>query len=246
MSDDLSVLRLLLEWGADEALSETPVNRLSPEPAVAPLRPGLVVSLPARAPVPPASSSATTVEALMDELAAFEGCALRTTATQLVRPDGNPHAALVVLGDAPGADDDRSGRAFSGSQGHMVDRVLGTVGFDRESTLFAMMVPWRPPGNRRLAEPEISACVPFAHRLLAIVRPRCLVMLGAQTMRALTGLETPVRRLRGRWVDVQVQNEQLTIAALAMPTPDQWLSNAAAKQQLWSDLIALRTTVTTG
>jgi DNA polymerase len=164
---------------------------------------------------------------------------------QLVRPDGNPSADLMIVGDAPGSDDDRSGRAFSGATGEMVDRVLGTIGVDRQSALLATLVPWRPPGNRRLSDGEVQQCLPFMHRLLAIVRPRHLVLMGGQTVRALAGEEIPIRRLRGRWLQVQVQNEQLTIAALAFPTTDQWLTNAATKQQLWSDLVTLRIAVTT-
>lgn len=243
MIDDLSALRLQLEWGADEAIGDVALDRFAPPPAAVALR-RLAPSPPAIA-IPAPTPTADTVDGLMAELAAFEGCALRTTAMQLVRPDGNPHAPLVLLGDAPGSDDDRSGRAFSGATGQLVDRVLGSAGFDRQSALLATLVPWRPPGNRRLADSEVQPCLPFIHRLLAIVRPRFLVLLGAQTLRALTGQEVPIRRIRGRWLEVQVQNEQLTIAALALPTPDQWLANAGAKQQLWSDLVTLRIAVTT-
>lgn len=241
MIDDLSALRLQLEWGADEAIGDVPSGRFMPVVAPAPR----MVPSPEAVASPAVSPSARTLDELMAELAAFDGCALRTTAMQLVRPDGNPHASLIIIADAPGSDDDRFGRAFSGPTGAMVDRVLGTVGITREGALLATLVPWRPPGNRRLSETEVGPCLPFIHRLLGIVRPRHAVLLGTQTVRALTGIDTPIRRLRGRWLEVTVQNEQLTIAALALPTPDQWLTNASAKQQLWSDLVALRVAVTT-
>jgi DNA polymerase len=237
--DPLAALRLQLDWGADEAIGDAALDRFAASP-------------PARRPAAPQPASpaksapqARTLDALLAEMAAFEGCALRTTATQLVRPDGSSSAAVIVIGDAPGSDDDRSGRAFSGAAGQILDRVLAPIGLDRRSLLLATLVPWRPPGNRRLSEAEIQTCLPFLHRVLAIVRPRHALLLGIQTVRALTGEEMPIRRLRGRWLDVQVQDGQLTIAALALPTPDQWLTTPAAKQALWSDLVTLRRAVTT-
>lgn len=243
MIDDLTALRLQLEWGADEAIGDVAVDRFAP--AATPVRriaPQAAPALPGAA----SPSAARTMDELLAEMAAFEACALRNTAMQFVRPDGNPLSSLVILGDAPSSDDDRSGRAFSGVTGALVDRVLRTIDLDRGSLLLATLVPWRPPGNRRLSDSEVELCLPFIHRLLGIVRPQRLVLMGTQTVRAFAGVDSSIRRLRGRWFDVTVQNEQLTIAALALPTPDQWLINAAAKQQLWSDLLRLRIAVTTG
>ena len=241
MMDDLSALRLQLEWGADEAIGDSVLDRFAPAPPVPARR---LVPVAAAAPAA-AAPQAQTLDQLIEEWSSFQGCTLRTTAMQFVRPDGNPAAPLLILGDAPGSDDDRSGQAFSGATGQLVDRVLGTAGFDRRSTLLATLVPWRPPGNRRLSESEVQSCLPFVHRLLSIVRPQCIALLGGQAVRALTGEELPVRRLRRRWLSVHVQSEQLTIAALALPTPEQWLTNAVTKQQLWSDMVTLRTAVTT-
>ena len=206
-------------------------------------------SLPARAtrPAPPSEArpQAGDLEALHQELDAFGGCALRTTAIHTVRPDGNPAAALLVIGDAPGSDDDRSGRAFSGQAGAVLDRVMGSVGLDRRQMLLTTLVPWRPPGNRPVSEPEIQACLPFVHRLLALVRPQRLLLLGAAPARALAGSTDPIRRLRGRWLDVRIVEADVTIPALCMPPVEQWLRSAASKQEVWSDLIQLRLATTT-
>ncbi|GAC1340949.1 MAG: hypothetical protein NVSMB18_12050 [Acetobacteraceae bacterium] len=238
--DGLTALRLQLEWGADEALGDRPLDRFAPaHPAVAVAAPRAQAARPAAAlaALPPA---ATSLDALHDAMCAFDGCPLSATATHTVRADGNPAAGIVLIGDAPGSDDDRSGRAFSGPPGQLVDRVLASIGLDRTAVLLTPLVPWRPPGNRPLADAEIQACLPFLLRLLALVRPRHLVLLGATPVRALTGQTEPIRRLRGRWLEVSVPGLNEPVPALPLPPPDQWLRNAAAKQELWSDLIRLK------
>lgn len=239
MIDALTALRLQLEWGADEALGDTAIDRFAPP---RPAGPRAVQTRPPARPAPQAS----TLEALYAEIDAFEASPLRATATHTVRPDGNPAAALVVVGEAPGSDDDRSGRAFSGAPGQLLDRVLGSIGLDRQTMLLTTLVPWRPPGNRPLSETEIQLCLPFLHRLLALVRPERLLLLGAAPVRTLTGQSEPLRRLRGRWLDVQIPEAQNSIAALCVPPLDQWLRSATTKCDLWSDLIKLRSTVTKG
>ncbi len=245
MMDPLTALRLQAEWGADEALADAPVDRFAPVAVPAP--PGQAVRAISPAQILSPRKKVTHAGSLGDlhvELQAFEGCALRTTATHTVLPDGNPAAALVVIGDAPGSDDDRSGRAFSGETGALLDRVLGSIGLDRTQMLLTSVVPWRPPGNRPLAEPEIQACLPFLYRLLALTRPQRLLLLGAIPVRALTASNDSLRRLRGRWLDVAVPEIGTTVPALALPPPDQWLRSAASKCELWSDLIQLRIATT--
>ena len=241
MTDALTALRLQLEWGADEALGDAPVDRFAaaapaaaPEPVPAPvlLRP---TAASARA-----TPQSATLETLLDEWDAF-GSPLRATATRTVHPAGNRQAQLVLIGDAPGSDDDRSGQAFSGPQGQILGRVFATAGLDRETMLLTTLVPWRPPGGRPLSETEILSCLPFVRRLLSIVRPERLILVGAAPLRHLAGETGALRSVRGRWLSVAVE-QQFAIPALPLPAIDQWLRSAASKQQLWSDLIALRRT----
>ncbi|MBV8913020.1 MAG: uracil-DNA glycosylase [Acetobacteraceae bacterium] len=232
MIDALTALQLQIEWGADEALAEAPLDRFE-----RPVRREPAPPMPTSVPSPPAGS----LDALYAALQAFEGSALRATAMHTVRPDGNPHAGLVVIGDAPGSDDDRSGRAFSGPPGQVLDRVLGSIGLDRTHMLLTHLVPWRPPGNRPLSESEIQACLPFVHRLLALVRPKRLLLLGAAPVRALTGSTEPIRRLKGRLLQAVVADADLTVTAMALPPVEQWFRSATSKQELWSDLIQFRT-----
>ena len=249
MIDDLIALRLQLDWGVDEALADLPVDRFA---SVPPLRvpPTARATLSPERVLPPTPMSGAAVQAktlddLHAEIDAFTGCPLRATATHTVRPSGSATASVVVIGDAPGSDDDRSGQAFSGLPGATVDRVFRSIGLDRESMLLTTLVPWRPPGNRPASESEVQACLPFVHRLLGIVRPRAVVLLGAGPVMALSGQPGTIRQLRGKWLNLQIADEQLLAQGLPLLPLNQWLKDATTKQQLWSDLVLLRETVTT-
>lgn len=249
--DALAALRLLMEWGADEALADTPVDRRSDPgraagaaPAGLP-RPHPPSALPRPQPdAPPrptvrAPSQAATVEELRAALAAFDGCALRTTAKSFAFADGTASSGLVLIGEAPSDDDDREGRPFSGPGGAQLDRVFASVGLDRTGMLLTLLVPWRPPGKRAPSPAEIAACLPFLHRHLALLGPRRLVLFGGGVTRAL-GLGTePIGRLRGVWRDVAIPGLG-TVPALPMRPIDSALKSAPFKQELWHDLLSLR------
>ena len=242
MIDDLTALRLQLQWGVDEALGDRPVDRFAAAaPTAAPVAdltmPAVVAARP--------GVQARTLEELHAEIDAFTGCPLRATATHTVRPSGSATAPIVLLGDAPGSDDDRSGQAFSGAAGATVDRVMRSIGLARDGMLLTTLVPWRPPGNRPASESEVQACLPFVHRLLGIVRPRAVLLLGAGPAMALSGQSGTIRQLRGKWVELQITNEQLMLPGLPVLPLAQWLRDGTTKQQLWSDLLLLQKFVTT-
>ncbi len=245
MIDDLTALRLQFEWGVDEALGERPIDRfaVAPQPA-APSVARLAPLVERPAPGAPLVQ-ARTLDDLHAELDAFDGCALRATATHTVRPSGAATASIVLIGDAPGSDDDRSGVAFSGGAGAVVDRVMRSIGLERNHMLLTTLVPWRPPGNRPVSEREVQSCLPYVHRLLGIVRPRALVLLGAGPVAALTGQAGTIRQLRGKWVEVRIATEQLIMPGLPLLPLAQWLRDGASKQQLWSDLMLLQQNATT-
>jgi len=239
--ESLVALRLQIEWGADEALDDQPRDHFQPThvmPAVAPVVPARVV--PATAKGQSAAASAETLLELYAALDAFDGCGLRATATATVRPDGNPAARTILIAEAPGADDDRTGSAFAGLAGQTLDRVLRSAGLDRTSVLLTHLVPWRPPGGRAPTEAEVQACLPFLLRLLSLVRPERLVLLGAAPAKALTGSSDTIRRLRGRWLQAALPGLDNPVPALAMLPWDQWLRSPAAKRDSWADLLALR------
>lgn len=246
--DSLAALRLQVEWGADEALGEQPRDHFQPAPASVPvpIRQPAAASLPS--PARPASAAtrsqaaangAGTLADLHAALDAFDGCALRATATATVRPDGNPAARLVLVAEAPGADDDRAGTAFAAPAGQALDRVLRSIGLGRGDMLLTHLVPWRPPGGRAPTEAETQLCLPFLLRLLHLVRPDRLLLLGSAPARALTGSSDTIRRLRGRWLEAALPGDRL-VPALPMLPWDQWLRTPAAKRDCWADLLALR------
>ncbi len=255
--DMLAALRLQIEWGADEALGDAPVDRMAPAPAALPAEPA---SPELRLPPRPAASgagqpplraapaahaeataaAANTIEALRAALAAFTQCPLATTATSLVFADGNPAAGLVVVGDVPGAEEDMTGRPFAGPAGLLLDRMFASIGLGRADMLLTTLIPWRPPGNRPPTEGEVQACAPFLWRHLTLLRPRLIVTLGTLPARTLTGRTDSVRKLRGRWARVQVPGLPEPVPTLPMLHPGYLLTTPAAKREAWADLLMLR------
>ena len=143
----------------------------------------------------------SSLEELRAALERFQGCGLKATATQLVFADGAPEARIMLVGEAPGADEDRIGRPFVGRAGQLLDRMLAAIGLDRRSVYIANVVPWRPPGNRTPTPQETAVCLPFVRRQIALVGPRLLVCLGGSATQTLLGVKEGITRTRGVWRD---------------------------------------------
>lgn len=250
--DAAAALRLQVEWGADEALDEQPWDRLRP---VAPARllphrsaPSLSAPTPSLTPSAPPSSSqarqlaegAATLDALRAALERFDGSPLRATASALVFGDGACAAGIALVGEAPDAESDRSGQAFAGPGGRMLDAMLGSIGLQRDDVRLLTLVPWRPPGGRAPSDGEIAACLPFVQRHLALVRPRALVLLGNLACRWVGGIEGGTRRARGRWHAAAIPGLEAPVPALALAPPEQVMAQAAAKEAAWGELLRLR------
>ena len=131
------------------------------------------------------AASARTLDELRERLAAFDGCALKNSATQLVFADGAPDARIMIVGEGPGADEDRMGRPFVGRAGQLLDKMLAAIGLDRTKVYIANVVPWRPPGNRTPTPQELALCLPFIRRQIELVAPDFLVLLGASAAQTL-------------------------------------------------------------
>jgi uracil-DNA glycosylase len=186
------------------------------------------------------AARADTIEGLEAAIAGFEGCALKRTATNTVIADGNPAAPLMIIGEAPGADEDRIGRPFVGRAGQLLDRMLAAIGLDRSGVLITNVIYWRPPGNRTPTADEIAACLPFVLRHIALVRPRLLVVAGGTAGRALLPPGPGITRLRGRWFDLAVPGLDAPVPALPMFHPSFLLRAPERKREAWRDLLALR------
>jgi uracil-DNA glycosylase len=180
------------------------------------------------------AAAARTLEDLRARLLAFEGCGLKTTATQLVFADGNPQAKIMLVGEAPGADEDRQGLPFVGRAGQLLNKMLAAIGLDRTQVYIANVVPWRPPGNRTPTPIEIGACLPFTRRQIELVNPKILVCLGAPSTQTLLGPSEGIMRLRGRWHQYDLAGRR--IPARAMLHPAYLLRQPAHKKLAWQDL----------
>ena len=249
--ESLAALRLQIEWGADEALEEAPVNRMFARAPVVPAMAPVTAAVSKTAIAPQAlaqpaqraqdvAHAATTREALREALAAFDGCALAATATNLVFADGNPDSGLMLIGEGPGAEEDRTGKPFVGASGQLLDRMFASVGLDRTNFLITNLIPWRPPGNRNPTDSEVLICLPFLLRHIALVKPRRLVLLGALASHAVLGNKTGITRLRGKWQQAEIPGLAETVPALPMLHPAYLLRNSGAKRDAWSDLCDLR------
>ena len=253
----LALLRWYVEMGADEAIAATPVNRLMPPPRREPAPvPPMASAARAIAAAPPAAFAASpaesaqsarllaagaeTVAALEALVAAFDGCALKRTATNTVFADGNPAAPVMIVGEAPGADEDRIGRPFVGRAGQLLDRMLAAIDLDRSGVLITNVIYWRPPGNRTPTPAEIATCLPFVLRHIALARPKILVLAGGTAARALLPEGPGITRLRGRWFELAVPGLDRPVPTLPMFHPSFLLRAPERKREAWRDLLALR------
>lgn len=246
----LDLLRLQIEWGADEALQDAPVDRLGPlvpprppQPAqhartaspVAPSR-----STPAERAVAAAAAAATLAE-LRAAIAGFEGCALRDTAANLVFAEGDPASGLLLIGDPPGESEDRSGTPFAGPGGALLERMLASVAMTRQDFMLTPLIPWRPPGGRPPNPAEIAICLPFLHRLIVLAAPRYVILAGALPPRAL--LPSARRRPTPTWIEAAIPGLPSPVPALGMPSPGSVARTPAARQAAWVALRLLRRTL---
>jgi uracil-DNA glycosylase family 4 len=185
------------------------------------------------------AAAATTLEALRETLDAFDGCALKGAASRLVFADGNPEARIMLVGEAPGADEDRQGKPFVGRAGQLLDRMLAAIGLDRTMVYIANVVPWRPPGNRTPTPQETAICLPFMQRQIALVDPDILVCLGASSAQTLLGMREGIMKGRGKWGSYAVEGGR-PIRALATLHPAYLLRQPAHKRLAWRDLLEIR------
>jgi uracil-DNA glycosylase len=181
---------------------------------------------------------AASLEELQGLMAAFEGCALKATASSLCFADGNPKARLMLVGEAPGAEEDRSGLPFVGRSGQLLDAMLAAIGLKRASDVYiANVVPWRPPGNRTPTPQEVAICLPFIQRQIALVNPDILVCIGAPSAQALLGING-ILASRGKWTEYDTG--QRKIRAMAMLHPAYILRQPLQKRLAWRDFRALK------
>jgi uracil-DNA glycosylase len=251
-AEALAWLAWQAEMGADEALEERARDRFAAPPvrpappsalapaASAPAAPRLVAVDEALASARAMATAAGDLEALKAVLGRFDGCGLKATATNLVFADGNPASRVMLVGEAPGAEEDRQGKPFVGVSGQLLDRMLACIGLDRTKAYITNVLFWRPPGNRTPTPAEIAACLPFVERHIALVRPTHLLLLGGMSAKTLLNTGEGILRLRGKWTKLQLPGLDQPIPTLPTLHPAFLLRQPAQKRQAWRDLVAFR------
>ncbi len=245
--------------GPQTAAPQTAAPARSAAPAAAAASPTPPQAGPRAAPRAPLSSTeealatarelaraAGTLDELKAALAAFEGCALKQTAMNLVFADGNPKAQVMILGEGPGAEEDRQGLPFVGVSGQLLDRMLAAIGLDRSSVYITNLLFWRPPGNRTPTGTEIAACLPFVERHIELIDPAYMLLVGGISAKTLLGRSQGILKLRGHWAHYQHAGMVRPIPALASLHPAYLLRQPGQKRLAWRDFLALREAIDSG
>jgi DNA polymerase len=186
--------------------------------------------------------SAATLDALHQALAGFQGCGLRATAKNLCFYRGSPQGRLMIIGEAPGRDEDLEGKPFVGRAGQLLDKMLAAIGLGEADVHITNIVYWRPPGNRTPTPQEAQICRPFLDRQMELVAPKVVLTLGGPATAGVLGVEGGIMKSRGRWREIEIGGR----AVRAMPTlhPAYLLRTPAAKKLTWRDLLAVRAVLT--
>lgn len=253
--DDALVEELINRFVASEARPAPPARQPdaakapAPEPRTAEQRapvafaaPKTSVAVPDEGQVAIARQRAATAETLDElrrQMAEFEGCNLKFTAKNLVFADGNPQADVMLVGEAPGRDEDLEGLPFVGRSGQLLDRILAAIGLDRQSVYIANVIPWRPPGNRTPTPQETEICRPFIERQIELANPKVLITLGGPSAKTLLRTTEGVMRLRGNW-KAHITASGLAIPAMPTLHPAYLLRNPAHKKFAWRDFLEVK------
>jgi uracil-DNA glycosylase len=248
---DEGAARALLDWyaamGADEAIGEVPrdcfATALAPAPEPEPRKRQILSRIAASPRQDPMALRALGGEAaslaeLEALVAAFEGCPLKRTAKNLCFARGSTEARIMLIGEAPGRDEDLQGQPFVGRAGQLLDRMLAAIGLDEGQVYITNTVYWRPPGNRTPTPQEVEACAPFLARQIELLAPRVLVLLGGAAVKNILGITEGIMRLRGKWLTYSCGGRD--IATLATLHPAYLLRNPGDKRLTWRDLLALK------
>lgn len=250
-----SILEWYLAAGVDLCVDEMAINRLKPPPVMpserqaAPQAPAARTVSPALAVAPSAAmakarelaDSANTLEELREAVMQFDGCSLKKTAKQAVFSDGSPEADIMLIGEAPGAEEDRRGIPFCGPSGKLLDTMFSSIGLPREKFYISNCIFWRPPGNRNPTPEELAICRPFVEKHIKLIAPKALAFIGGVAAQALLETSTGITRLRGK--TYQYNNAYLDAPITAFVTfhPSFLLRQSAQKRLAWHDLLAIET-----
>ena len=240
ISESIKLLRLFRENGVDEIIANTSYNRLKNTEKLA--KKSLIQkndtinrdnSMPKDR-----IDKIKSIEELKSYMANFKGCELYKSSTNMVFSDGNPKSKIMLIGEAPGHDEDIQGKPFVGRSGKLLDKMLEAIELNREKVYIANIIPWRPPNNRRPTEEEIEICLPFIKKHIELINPKVLMLLGSTAAFALLKNSEGITKIRGKWVDLNLNN--ILIPTLPTFHPAFLLRQPAQKKHVWEDLKSLK------
>ena len=244
----MSSKKILEDIGIDTVLSEEPIDRFQ-EKQPAKKDPVQVTPTTPAPPTPqPHGSGDTsillknvkTLEELKKAMEAFDGCSLKKTAMNLVFSDGNPEADVMLIGEAPGADEDRQGKPFVGQSGQLLRRIFSFAGLTLDKLYISNVLPYRPPGNRQPTPMEVSMFKPFLEKHIELVNPKCVILVGGTSCKALLNSKEGITKIRGKWVDLKLSEPGKTVKAMATYHPAYLLRSPSRKREVWQDMLTLK------
>ncbi len=183
--------------------------------------------------------SCKTLEELKNAMLAFTGCSLKETAINTVFCDGNPNADVMLVGEAPGADEDMQGLPFVGQSGQLLCKIFQSIGLPRDKLYISNILPWRPPGNRTPTNEEIASCEPFIEQHIHLVKPKLLVFLGGVSAKTLLKTTEGITKLRGQFHEYQTHHGD-AIPCFATYHPAYLMRSPGQKAQVWHDMLKIK------
>lgn len=252
--DAAELLKWYVECGVDECVADQEINWFehssktqvkqsisteptapSPKAKTAPLASNRELIEKAEQMAAGCDSLAALNAAILD----FDGCSLKKTASNTVFADGNANSDIMLIGEAPGADEDRIGKPFVGQAGQLLDRMFAAINMSREEDFYITNVlPWRPPGNRKPTEQECDMCLPFLKRHIELFKPKLIVLIGGTSASAILKTQTGITKLRGKWYDYDRGDEKIPLMPIFHPA--YLLRQPHCKKQAWHDLLAIK------
>jgi DNA polymerase len=251
--NDIKTLEWYKEMGVDEVHSNTKrdyTKTPSSKPQIKTiLEPVVEVKTEVKKYTPPKealiqarnlANQCQTIEQLRDEVSNFEGCLLKKTATNTVFADGNPKAKIMLIGEAPGANEDLQGIPFCGDSGKLLDNIIKSIGLDRTSVYITNTIFWRPAGNRRPTDEEMAICLPFVEKHIALINPELIVLVGSTALYALFGDLGSITKQRQKILHYKNQYLESSIPCLAIFHPSYLLRQPSQKKLAWLDMLNIK------
>jgi uracil-DNA glycosylase family 4 len=247
----IDALKWCVEMGADEAIDETPVNRyesakLKEKPKAATVempKPQRKIESPSSAAqgTRVMAENCKTLAELEEVVRNFDGLSITKTATNTVFSDGNPNSEIMMIGEAPGAEEDAQGIPFCGASGKMLDQMFSYIGLTREKNFYITnTLFWRPPGNRRPTPEELAICLPFVEKHIALINPKLIILVGGTAVTALLDDKNGITKMRGKFFDYNNPYLSHPIKTTAVFHPSYLLRSPGQKKLAWQDALVIR------